>query len=530
MKIVFSTIAKSLMALGLFKSTLVNPSTEDLSEINRPKDEFVVNDDKGKCPAKEGLDGIPIMPIYTDERNKIVRSSEETIDGKVALKEEYNSNDEAIHKTEISTENGKETKKETKVFYQHGRKTIDTYINDKQVKKETYGPDDKLTQTEEYSYTKEDGNEITIVTLKDFNYSGKPESTTVHKITNGIFSQVYYENYYYDKEGKLLSGAKWLPGEAGPQESWMYSKDGKTKLEMGSFSGNLDALKAELNTEERYLEFEKLVSEGQISLSPKAEEKLRKHGETVCKDLSTKTNETRQKLEEKWGVKINVSPLAPSGYTGKRLPLKDVDQKLKELDNEMKKYPPDFFKKRGLEIQFFSKLKSIKRDKEVGGTQYDKTIRLVDIAWGFDHEVYHFFDRNFNGKRGLSANDSRWEKDADGKYAGNKGFDWFDKLKGNPTWQPGLDEAYQFVDTDEDQADFAQRIFKPGVDNYMLKLKTYAAHREVMAKHRKQVIEEYKKWSGGLMDEKFFDDIMNGNITNFAVYWQNRTSTPLVAR
>lgn len=381
------------------------------------------------------------------------------------------------------------------------RVTSSKTVNGNIVSSETFSSDGDLVYSETFTNTASGD----IETITRYSSDGKKEYVE-NKQSNSF---VYYDenNTPYLKE---------LKDENSESKSKILLDLNGEPLD---FNQDAETLKKNINSLKRYFAFADLYSQDRIKISIDTLVEIRLHGEELCPEITSKVRE----LEKKYGVEINPFYLVPYGYKGSLLKRDKVSEALNDLDKEMQKYPPGFFKNRELIINLMGELTTDNEKRgsaSVDGLHIEKRIYLTNVKNAFDHELYHFLEFHSGG---YEANNPTWVKEYGSNYPGDKGYKWHDELKDKPTLSPGFDASYTMVNPEEHQATIAERLFKSEKDNYIASLKDHAEHREIMQKHRKQLIEEYKKWSGGLMNEQYFDDIMNEKINDWEAYWKTRT-------
>lgn len=356
----------------------------------------------------------------------------------------------------------------------------------------------------------------------------------------------------FDESGKPLITTRY--GPMGSTEKWMYAKSGRPlKEEFGIFSGEgpdylydlcgkptkkpdksvVDprlavcfkdeaGLGNDLNTVERVDAFLDLV-ENNYTL---------KISEKTKKALYTISNmEKIFKLEEKHEVSISGNYPELRGFTITKSSRERLRKQVIELEKELLKYPPDFFKGRGLEIYLVGNLKIVGSKSNlaiVTGVQPGKGLYLDKVADGtFDHELYHFLERNYNSG-GLSGNNKDWQSPFNDGYKGNKGQEWYDSLDLSRVNLPiGFNYPYSMTNPDEHQANMAEDMLSNHVSDVNRRLKGHLDHQRIMSSLRDKIILEYRLWSNGKMDNRYFDDFRNKVRTEWREkewneYWKSK--------
>ena len=461
----------------------------------RPKttDEFVSSDTKAQDKdKKEGNPGLTISETYDEDGN--LKSKIET-----EIRKEGTDTITIVNGTDYENGNVKE-------------KGTAKYVNNKRVLYESYGANGELRYKEKFDYDK-DGN---LVTETHFRSNGTKDYSRNYEQK---FRDVYDKNDrpLYREEG--IFSARLV----------MYALDENplTTFDSGT-------LKKEINSAERYLTFEKLVERGDINISDEVKKEIRGQGKALCG-----VTEKQKELEKQCGIKFDLEPPNPPNYTEKQMPLEKVLQFFEDLDKQLIKYPSNFLKNENIAICLSSELKHNDNGSRAGGLCVDGKIIYLTNAHDFDHEFYHKLDYK-DGKQDL--NNPTWEAVYEGNYPGNKGYAWHNNLTRHPEPPPGFDIVYSMTQTDDHQADIAERMISDRVKDLTKKpagkdfntlvsvspsspffifqvptpaLANKALHNKRMEAHKKQITDEYKKWSGGLMDEEYFSKWEKGEFKGF---------------
>ncbi len=234
-------------------------------------------------------------------------------------------------------------------------------------------------------------------------------------------------------------------------------------------------------------------------------------------------NKDKEKIEKKYGIKIEINDCRSSQFTYTRMPIRSVEKELKLLDREIQKYPPGFIKKQNLTVYLVDNIRTNGLESSPRGLYLSEVSGIVITTSSvFDHEFYHRLD---DANDGLSKNNSEWVKlSPDYNKDGNKGFTWQNKIgwrASDKDLPKGFARHYGRVNPDEDQATIAECLFrKDGDQSYSVLMRKAKRDKVLMAKIN-FIKAEYKKWSGGMIDEKYFNDLSDGVIINEA-YWEKR--------
>lgn len=315
------------------------------------------------------------------------------------------------------------------------------------------------------------------------------------------------QNYVkeFDSSGNPLA----ITDFSGPKPATrMYTRDGSLGLPK-----DIEGLKKEINTPERYKQFESLIERGDMKVSDYVLASMVHHGYKLLSSEDKNFAKQKEQMEAKYGVKIRIGNLPPNtSYSVKPTLLSGLQSNLAQLDKEMQKYSPQFFQNAGLKnIYLHSEITSLDNrgtNVNLGGFFSSNNPDSLHIRSSefFDHEMYHFLDHRDGG---LSSNDRDFmttlpydeEENMLGSHTdytynkrGNKGPDWYtDPSKPKPNADPiGFGNTYGMTTVNEDQATIAEQALRTddpdGGNNNAKDLQRRSKSDSTLAKKRRLII------------------------------------------
>jgi len=245
---------------------------------------------------------------------------------------------------------------------------------------------------------------------------------------------------------------------------------------------------------------------------------------------------TRYKLDVFVGLPENDNII-----TGTNLNKYELSRGLGLVMEEIIKYPLDFFEKNGVTaIRFLNDVKIGGKDYYGGFAGLEGTIGIAYAARPFElqreyfravfhHELFHILDYKDGG---FDQDNQQWRdlhqcgcqlyREIGGRDnsegAASSPIDWFlnDYGQRNPI---------------EDRAEFGRFMMTPRLHqrlNQRINDERDPKTRSILEDKYRLTVESYKKWSGGLMDEKYWKDLINGEVQEG--YFSSRPKGELKSR
>ena len=296
--------------------------------------------------------------------------------------------------------------------------------------------------------------------------------------------------------------------------------------------------KARIRTKDDFYRFERNNPKYLTKLPSSVVKAIRRHGLKVT-GLQAQIGQ----LQQRHGVKVitehgprelwvAVARLIDGLPKAKAIPLHLVAQRLSDIKKRYEFYPPGFLKKGGLKrIYLLGTQVKVKAGAsygyKIGGEAHVTGSVLLypdPTAYDgrFDHEVYHLHDHkdggysNENHQFGLKVRGKGYQK-----HYGKSGLEAFRSGQIGTNAPKGFATSYgKLGGIDEDQAETA-RLLLLSPQSYK-QLMARAVKEPALMRAIQKVKADYKRWSNGRMDEKFWSDFAAGSRID-QQYWQTRT-------
>lgn len=241
--------------------------------------------------------------------------------------------------------------------------------------------------------------------------------------------------------------------------------------------------------------------------------------------------QTKEIIKMEYGLDIVTGlPINAEGanITGREPNRYELSRALGLITEELTKYPPDMLKNNG--VKAIRLLSSARADgKPIFGvvSEFNKGIIVlcytaepfeIKRRWyrrAFHHELYHLLDSNDDG---YEKDDEKWRSfHGCGNclvYASDSGAEGIES-------KPEMSQSEWFLldygqtSPAEDRAVFAAVVMIPRLHADLLKTIREEENdqvRSVLEKKYEDTLYHYYKWSGGVMDKKYFDDLVDGKV------------------
>lgn len=247
----------------------------------------------------------------------------------------------------------------------------------------------------------------------------------------------------------------------------------------------------------------------------------------LSRQLDRDIDHMKKEIKDKYNLSIDMGPFE-NGFSisGNCLNKYEYTQGLKLLSEEIVKYPPNFFQKNKVrQVRFLNNIR-------VGHYSYyggyagisDGTVGLAYDADNFEenreyfrsvfhHELFHVLDYREDK---YMPDDKIWQEFHTNKNAPNYlnigGRDEIDERKPMKTTEYFTSD-YGQRSPKEDRAEFASKMMSKTKHAELVdainNLKDKKA-QEIMNEKYSAMKKYYYKWSDGVMDDKYWNDLMNG--------------------
>ena len=467
-------------------------------------------------------------------------------DGQKALKtiNKFDGGDWKSETVTIKSSDEKKLLEETRVHYEWKKgdwvkrsKSIEKYDKDERiVSRHTYDKDNKLIHEASFTYLKqtkknEKGEKEAEVDTSDSTFIDYLDGKEIKRIILGYYKREDQREKYKEVEFYPDGKTKRYELNSFDRREAYYTKDGKllwecvvaseinkdintAKLYNSKGEIVIDASKktidlSKIDTYEVYEGLVELIRKG-LKLSEKELKQAEEIGEKVAG-----IPELIKEIKKEYGIEIDLNPSSPDKDTVTTADVKNKKNVLEILRQELKKYPPDLFKKLKLTISPVSTVKSnefssFDRGMNILGLMAKEKIFIVsngkqkedEIAKTIHHELYHFLE--FKKYGDMSENNKLWE----GKgYKGNLVIkengariynEYVNKLRELPAGYPN---TYCLRNTDEHQAEISSDVFM-GIKS----------RDDEETKFRTRIIEEFERWG---MPKEYLAALQKGEVKDF---------------
>lgn len=238
--------------------------------------------------------------------------------------------------------------------------------------------------------------------------------------------------------------------------------------------------------------------------------------------------QAKETIKNEYSLDVyNGQPENDPGITGSELSRYELARGLGLVMEEIIKYPQDFFKKNGVTaIRFLNNVKVNGLDYYGGYADLEGTIGLAyhadpadtngnrEYARGvFHHELFHILDYKDGG---YDRDNYEWE------IMHNCSCQPYREIGGrDPLEDPPPSPANWFVDlygrrnSVEDRAVFGQTVMISDAHKHLIKLihsESDDTARNILTKKYTTTLGYYKKWSGGSMDNQYWEDLKDSKL------------------
>lgn len=257
--------------------------------------------------------------------------------------------------------------------------------------------------------------------------------------------------------------------------------------------------------------------------------------EVLPEDLERELSMHREKLKSEYGLDVDFDPITSADESSRELSLAERTDFTKDIYDGAQRYPKSYFNNIGLKavqgVKWYDKKGDdplfilggfyrrsdpekvvINKESPMGAVIRDK------FGWGNDatvkyilhHEAYHKSDEHIS--RGDSFNEN-WRQES-AKLGAPMTPDVRDVFN---IRKPGFATSYGDLRPWEDRAEIAALLLTDPTRAEIL-----AKEEPVLALKIKEVKEEYKRHSGGMMDETYWKLLAEGGIASVKEYFALR--------
>ena len=258
--------------------------------------------------------------------------------------------------------------------------------------------------------------------------------------------------------------------------------------------------------------------------------------EVLPEDLERELDAHREKLKGEYGLELDFDPITSANESSKELSLAERTDFAKDIYDGAQRYPKSYFNNIGLKavqgVKWYDNKKGddplvvlggfyrgadpekvvINKESPMGYVVRDK------FGWGndasvkyiFHHEAYHKSDEHISHADSFNAN---WRQES-AKLGAPMTPDVRDVFS---IRKPGFATSYGDLMPWEDRAEIAALLLTDPA-----RAESLAKEEPVLALKIKEIKEEYKRHSGGMMDETYWKLLAEGGVSSVKEYFALR--------